>query len=95
MSLVGPRPELEKYTQLYTPKQQVVLSVRPGMTDYASIEYIHENDILGNAPDWEKSYIEEVMPAKIALNMRYIENRSLSEYFRIIWLTLARITGPR
>ena len=91
MSLVGPRPEVKKYVDLYTEEQRRVLSVKPGITDYASIEYVDENEILGNAEDPDKVYVEEIMPAKIKLNMRYIENRSLKEYFKIIGLTFINI----
>ena len=91
MSLVGPRPEVKKYVDLYTEEQRRVLSVRPGITDYASIEYVDENEILGNADDPDRVYVEEIMPAKIKLNMRYIENRSLNEYFKIIGLTFINI----
>lgn len=91
MSLVGPRPEVEKYTRLYTPEQQRVLSVRPGITDWASIEYIDENRILGEAADPDKAYIEQIMPDKIALNMRYINHHTIGEYFRIIFATIFNI----
>jgi lipopolysaccharide/colanic/teichoic acid biosynthesis glycosyltransferase len=91
MSLVGPRPEVKKYVDLYTEEQRRVLSVRPGITDYASIEYVDENEILGKADDPDRVYLEEIMPAKIKLNMRYIENRSLKEYFKIIGLTFINI----
>ena len=91
MSLVGPRPEVKKYVDLYTEEQRRVLSVRPGITDYASIEYVDENEILGKADDPDRVYVEEIMPAKIKLNMRYIENRSLNEYFKIIGLTFINI----
>ena len=91
MSLVGPRPEVKKYVDLYTEEQRRVLSVRPGITDYASIEYVDENEILGKAEDPDRVYVEEIMPAKIKLNMRYIENRSLNEYFKIIGLTFINI----
>ena len=62
MSLVGPRPELRHFVDLYTPQQRKVLSVRPGITDYASIEYVNENFILGSAINPEKAYIEEILP---------------------------------
>ena len=88
MSLVGPRPEVAKYTDLYTEEQRRVLSVRPGITDYASIEYVDENEILGRAADPDRAYVEQIMPAKIRLNMKYIDNRSVKEYFKIILLTL-------
>lgn len=91
MSLVGPRPEVKKYVELYTEEQRRVLSVRPGITDYASIEYVDENEILGKADNPDRVYVEEIMPAKIKLNMRYIENRSLKEYFKIIGLTFINI----
>ena len=91
MSLVGPRPEVKKYVDLYTEEQRRVLSVRPGITDYASIEYVDENEILGKADDPDRVYVEEIMPAKIKLNMRYIENRNLNEYFKIIGLTFINI----
>ena len=91
MSLVGPRPEVRKYVDLYTDEQQKVLSVKPGITDYASIEYMDENDILGKSSDPEKTYIEEIMPEKIKYNMKYIQNKNVSEYFKIIFLTLLKI----
>lgn len=91
MSLVGPRPEVEKYTKLYTPEQRKVLSVVPGITDWASIEYVDENVILGKAEDPDKAYIEQVMPDKIKYNMKYINNRSIGEYFKIIFTTFYRI----
>ena len=91
MSLVGPRPEVRKYVDLYTYEQQKVLSVKPGITDYASIEYMDENEILGKSSDPEKTYIEEIMPEKIKYNMKYIQNKNVSEYFKIIFLTLLKI----
>ena len=91
MSLVGPRPEVRKYVELYTDEQQKVLSVKPGITDYASIEYMDENEVLGKSSDPEKTYIEEIMPEKIKYNMKYIQNKNVSEYFKIIFLTLLKI----
>ena len=91
MSLVGPRPEVRKYVELYTDEQQKVLSVKPGITDYASIEYMDENEILGKSNDPEKTYIEEIMPEKIKYNMKYIQNKNVSEDFKIIFLTLLKI----
>lgn len=91
MSLVGPRPEVRRYVDIYTPEQQKVLSIRPGITDYASIEYIDENRLLAQSADPDKTYIEEVIPAKIALNMRYINHQTIGEYFKIIFLTFAKI----
>ena len=91
MSLVGPRPEVRKYVDLYTPEQRKVLSVRPGITDYASIEYIDENRLLAQSADPDKTYIEDIVPAKIALNMRYINHQTIGEYFKIIFLTFFKI----
>lgn len=91
MSFVGPRPEVRKYVEMYNEAQLQVLSVRPGITDYASIEYVDENEILGSATDPEKVYIEEIMPHKIRLNMKFIEHKSIKEYFYIIFLTFWRI----
>ena len=91
MSLVGPRPEVRKYVDMYTDEQRQVLTVRPGITDYASIEYIDENRLLAPAEDPDRTYIEEILPAKIALNMRYIKHQTLGEYMKIIFLTLAKI----
>lgn len=91
MSLVGPRPEVRKYVDLYTDEQKKVLSVRPGITDYASIEYVDENEILGKAENPDDVYINQIMPEKINLNMKYIENQSVKEYFKIILLTVFKI----
>lgn len=91
MSLVGPRPEVRKYVDLYDQAQRKVLSVKPGITDYASIEYIDENEILGKAENPEKVYIEQIMPEKILYNMKYIQNRSVKEYFKITFLTIGKI----
>lgn len=88
MSLVGPRPEVRKYVDLYTDEQRKVLSVCPGITDYASIEYVDENTILGQADDADKAYIEQILPDKIKYNMKYINHRSVKEYFKIIFLTM-------
>lgn len=91
MSLVGPRPEVRRYVDLYTAEQRKVLSVRPGITDYASIEYIDENRLLAQSAEPDKTYIEEIMPAKIALNMKWINHQTIGEYFTIIFLTLTKI----
>jgi lipopolysaccharide/colanic/teichoic acid biosynthesis glycosyltransferase len=91
MSLVGPRPEVRKYVDLYTEEQKRVLSVRPGITDYASIEYVDENRLLAESKDPDKTYIEEIMPQKIALNMRYINHPTVGEYLRILFLTAKAI----
>jgi len=91
MSFVGPRPEVRKYVDMYNEEQKKVLTIKPGITDYASIEYFEENILLGEAEDPEKVYIEQIMPEKILYNLKYINNRSLKEYFNIIFLTIGKI----
>lgn len=91
MSIVGPRPEVKKYTDLYTEEQRKILDVRPGITDYASIKYVDENEILGASANPERTYTEQIMPDKIKLNMIYISQNGIKEYFKIIFLTLANI----
>lgn len=91
MSLVGPRPEVRKYVSLYTEEQKKVLSIKPGITDYASIEYADESELLSRSSDPLKTYVEEIMPAKIRLNMGYINDPSLKNYFRIIFLTIGKL----
>ncbi len=88
MSLVGPRPEVRKYVDLYNEEQLKVLSVRPGITDEASIAFRNENEILALSTDPEQTYINEIMPEKIKLNQKFISNPSLSNYFRIIIRTI-------
>lgn len=92
MSLVGPRPEVRKYTEQYSlANQMIVLSVKPGITDIASIEYSKENELLSGVNDPEKYYIDVVMPAKIRLNLNFIENPTLSNYLRIIIKTIDKL----
>lgn len=91
MSFVGPRPEVRKYVNLYTEEQKRVLSVKPGITDYASIEYIDENELLAKSDDPEKTYINQIMPEKIKYNMKYINNQSSKEYLKIVLLTIKSI----
>ncbi len=93
MSLVGPRPEVEKYVHFYTPEQRVVLLVKPGITDYASLEYFEESNLLGKSKDPERTYIEEIMPAKIQINLKYISKANIGEDIKIIFLTLKRIVS--
>lgn len=91
MSLVGPRPEVPKYVELYNENQKRVLEVRPGITDYASIEYRDENSILGNVENPEEYYINIIMPHKIDLNMKYIENNNVFIDIAIIFKTIFNI----
>lgn len=91
MSLVGPRPEVHKYVELYSKDQLKVLSVKPGLTDYASIEYINESEILKQSDDPEKTYVEVIMPAKLELNKKYIREQSFTTDLKIIGRTLIQI----
>ena len=91
MSLVGPRPEVPKFVELYSDKQREVLAVRPGITDLASIEYIKESDLLSKSSDPEKTYIEEIMPHKLEINLRYQANRSFLTDIGVIIKTVIGI----
>lgn len=91
MSLVGPRPEVPRYVALYTTEQRAVLAVRPGLTSLASIAYINENAVLGRAADPLRAYVEEVMPAKLALDLRYVREQSLLLDLRILGATALRL----
>jgi len=93
MSIVGPRPEVRKYVDLYSKEQLLVLSVKPGITDYASIEYSRENEILAKATDPEATYINEIMPDKLALNLKYIREQSFVIDIKIILQTLVKIVS--
>ena len=93
MSVVGPRPEVRKYVDLYNAEQMKVLSVRPGITDFASLKYFNENEVLGKSANPEKTYIEEVMVEKLTINMEYISNPSLFIDLKVIAKTIFRIFG--
>jgi lipopolysaccharide/colanic/teichoic acid biosynthesis glycosyltransferase len=93
MSFVGPRPEVEKYVNLYNVEQLKVLKVKPGLTDFASIEFIDENALLAKSENPELTYITEVMPAKLKLNAKYIQQKSLAIDLKIIFKTLIKIVN--
>jgi lipopolysaccharide/colanic/teichoic acid biosynthesis glycosyltransferase len=93
MSIVGPRPEVPEYVNLYTEEQRKILRVKPGITDYASLEYFTENELLAKSVDPVRTYLEEIMPAKIKLNEKYLNNPVLSEDLKIMWLTFKKILG--
>ncbi len=94
MSVVGPRPEVRKYVELYTFEQQKVLLVKPGITDWASIVYRDENVVLEKSSNPEHDYIQLILPDKIRYNLIFIEKRSLTEYFKIIITTFWRVIFP-
>ena len=91
MSIVGPRPEVKEYVDLYTESQRKILQVKPGITDLASLAYFHENELLAKSDNPQQTYIQEVMPEKIRLNERYLANPSLSQDLVIICKTFAKI----
>ena len=91
MSLVGPRPEVPKYVDFYTDEQKEILKVRAGITDYASIEFSDENDLLASEEEPEKAYIEKIMPKKIELNKKYLSEISILTDIKIILLTIKKI----
>jgi lipopolysaccharide/colanic/teichoic acid biosynthesis glycosyltransferase len=91
MSFVGPRPEVKKYTDLYNAEQKKVLSVAPGITDYASIKFRNENDLLSESDDPEKLYIDQIMPEKLNLNLKYINDNNVFKDIKIIFNTFYTI----
>jgi lipopolysaccharide/colanic/teichoic acid biosynthesis glycosyltransferase len=91
MSFVGPRPEVRKYVQLYSENQMKILSVKPGLTDYASLKYINENELLEQYDNPEQVYIEKIMPEKLALNLKYIEDKGFFKDLQIMFMTIKKI----
>ena len=91
MSIVGPRPEVRKYVELYPERWAIVLSIAPGITDPGSIEFRNEEDILAAAPDPEKEYIEKLLPSKLELYEKYIRTISFASDIRIIARTAAAV----
>ena len=95
MSLVGPRPEVRKYVDYWTPEQMHVLDVRPGITDMASIRFSNENELLDGVEDPEEYYVNTIMPQKIAMYLDYVNNQSLWGDVKIIFLTARKIIFGR
>lgn len=91
MSLVGPRPEVRRYVDLYDDRQRRVLDVRPGITSLASIRYRNENEILAEADDPDKAYVEKVMPEKLEYDLEYVENASFWNDIKLIFSTLRAV----
>ena len=91
MSIVGPRPEVPKYVSYYSLEQLKVLTVRPGLTDLASIEYINENEVLGKSENPEKEYIQNIMPKKLDLNLQYIKKQNFIGDFKLIFRTIRKL----
>jgi lipopolysaccharide/colanic/teichoic acid biosynthesis glycosyltransferase len=95
MSIVGPRPEVSQYVRLYTAEQARVLSVRPGLTDPASIVYRDEESVLARFDDSEKAYVEKIMPAKLKLNLAYLDQATFVSDLALIFKTLQRLFWRR
>ena len=93
MSLVGPRPEVPKYVSKYTTEQKRLLTVRPGITDFASLYYFEEADLLAASDDPERTYIEEVMPKKLSFSLQYLDQKSVYNDLKIMVFTVLRLFG--
>jgi lipopolysaccharide/colanic/teichoic acid biosynthesis glycosyltransferase len=91
MSLVGPRPELPRFVEHYSPEQRRLLSVAPGLTSPATIVYQHEEAFLARCPDPERAYLEEVLPAKLALDLEWLDRRSLRGDLRVLAATVRSV----
>jgi len=94
MSLVGPRPEVSRYTALYSPQERPVLDLVPGITDPASIRYRDEGALLAAAADPERIYVDEIMPDKIRLNLEYAARATVWSDFLVVVRTVARVAAP-
>ena len=91
MSIVGPRPEVKEYVDLYTPEQQQILNVKPGITDYASLAYFDESRLLRESENPRETYIQEIMPAKLELNKKYLANPTFSHDLKLMWMTFKKM----
>ena len=91
MSIVGPRPEVKKFTDMYTIEEHEILSFKPGITDWASIWNSNEGEILAGAADPDKAYLELIRPEKIRLQLKYVKNHNFLIDLKIIFLTLRKI----
>lgn len=94
MSFVGPRPQVEKYTKLYNEEEKIILSVRPGLTDYASIRFVNLDSVLGN-DNVDEKYLREIEPDKNHLRMKYVRERSFWVDLKILFLTGVRLCKLR
>src|SRR5262249_37010611 len=90
MSIVGPRPEDPRYVAMYTPSQRRVLSVRPGITSPASIQYRDESSLI-TGPAWETHYIHEIMPSKLQLDIEYVRHASVGRDLGLILKTIQKL----
>lgn len=95
MALVGPRPEDPKYVKYYSPEHREVFAVRPGLTSLASVYFRHEEVLLEQASDPERTYIERILPEKLSLELKYLQGRTVSKDVRSLWLTLVSLGARR
>jgi lipopolysaccharide/colanic/teichoic acid biosynthesis glycosyltransferase len=93
MSLVGPRPEVQSFVDMYTEKEEAILAVRPGITDWSSIKFHNEGEIVANSgyADPDQAYLELIRPEKLRLQLKYVREQSLTVDFKILWSTIALI----
>jgi len=94
MSLVGPRPEVRKYVNMYDDSEKEVLSIKPGITDWASIIFRNENELMKKSSNPELYYVDVILPQKIELNNIYVRRKNLVEYFKILFVTILKIIFP-
>jgi len=94
MSVVGPRPEVKQFTDMYTEEEKAILSVRPGITDWASIWHCDEAAVLAGHPDPDQAYLDLIRPTKIKLQLKYVQEASLLTDLRIIFLTFLTLVRP-
>lgn len=95
MSIVGPRPEVQRYVNMFSDEEKTILTVRPGITDWASLWNIDEGSILAGSQDPEREYMEKIRPRKLELQLKYVKERSLMTDVKIIVLTLKNILFPK
>jgi len=95
MSFVGPRPEVPFYANMFTEEEKTILSIRPGITDWASLWNSNEGTILAGSPDPEKTYQEKIRPKKIELQLKYLREKSFATDLRIVLQTLKKLAGQR
>jgi lipopolysaccharide/colanic/teichoic acid biosynthesis glycosyltransferase len=95
MSFVGPRPEVQQYVDIYTEEEKPILNVRPGITDYASIKFNNEGEILKGSPDPDKTYEEEIRPEKLRLQLEYVKTRSFLTDLKILFKTMGTLARTR
>lgn len=93
MSFVGPRPQVQWAVDLYSEEEEALLNVRPGITDYASIRFRNEAEILGGSTDPDKEYLEKIAPEKLRLGLEYVRNHSIGVDLKVIWATLLALAG--